>query len=182
MSGIVSKVVKVKNKSTAGTDTAATTSGYSAEITILDDTDLIVGMSTKAKIVISKRGNALAVPYDLVKYDDNGNAYILVPEAQEDGTYIAKRCDIEVGEEIDYYTEVTGGDLKAGDYFIYDYSVEEGDVIVCDLQFGLEEENTENIDDIMPETEEVQTSGTEAVEVIDGTEAVEEEETEEAAE
>ena len=34
----------------------------------------------------------------------------------------------------------------------------------------------------MPETEEVQTSGTEAVEVIDGTEAVEEEETEEAAE
>ena len=72
--------------------------------------------------------------------------------------------------------------MKAGDYFIYDYSVEEGDVIVCDLQFGLEEENTENMDDIMPETEEVQTSGTEAVEVIDGTEAVEEEETEEAAE
>ena len=30
MSGIVSKVVKVKNKSTAGTDMAATTSGYSA--------------------------------------------------------------------------------------------------------------------------------------------------------
>ena len=34
---------------------------------------------------------------------------------------------ITVGDEINYYTEVTGGDLKAGDYIIMDYSISEGD-------------------------------------------------------
>ena len=35
---------------------------------------------------------------------------------------------IEVGEEVDYYTEVTGGELKEGDMLIYDntFSVTEG--------------------------------------------------------
>ena len=34
---------------------------------------------------------------------------------------------VTVGEEINYYTEVTGGDLKAGDYIIMDYAISEGD-------------------------------------------------------
>jgi len=38
------------------------------------------------------------------------------------------RKNIEVGEEVDYYTEITGGELKEGDMLIYDYtfSVVEG--------------------------------------------------------
>ena len=103
-------------------------------------------MSTKAKIIVSQRGSTLAVPYDLVKYDDNGDAYILVPEDNGDGTYTAKRCNITVGEEIDYYTEVLGGDLKAGDYFIYDYSVEEGDIVYCDLASADAAQSTEALD------------------------------------
>lgn len=140
LAGVVSKVVKVKSSSTTGAaEGMAATSGYSAEITILDDSDLLVGMTTKAKLVISKRESALAVPYDLVKYDDNGDAYILVPEANDDGSYTAKRCDIKVGNETDYYTEVLDGDLKAGDFFIYDFGVQEGDVIYCDLESYVEE-------------------------------------------
>ena len=50
----------------SGTDTN-TSSGYSAEITI-DNTELLVGMSAKAKIVIKDRGTQLAVPYDPVSY------------------------------------------------------------------------------------------------------------------
>ena len=40
---------------------------------------------------------------------------------------------IEVGEEVDYYTEVTGGDLKEGDKMIYDYTgtVTEGQVLAA---------------------------------------------------
>lgn len=173
LSGVVSKVVKVKSTSSAGADASGTQTaeGYSAEITILSDSDLLVGMSTKAKIIISQRDSTLAVPYDLVKYDDNGDAYILVPEDNGDGTYTAKRCNITVGEEIDYYTEVIGGDLKAGDYFIYDYSVEEGDIVYCDLESAdiQDTEATESVDGLGA------TSSTEAVtdaNAVESTEAV----------
>ncbi len=128
--GTVTRVVRVKNQSTNtnGTDTN-TSSGYSAEITI-DNTELLVGMSAKAKIVIKDRGTQLAVPYDLIRQDDNGDSYVLVAEANEDGTATAVRKNIKVGEEVDYYTEVTGGDLKEGDQLIYDYtfSITEGQV------------------------------------------------------
>ena len=81
--GTVTRVVRVKNQSTNtnGTDTN-TSSGYSAEITI-DNTELLVGMSAKAKIVIKDRGTQLAVPYDLIRQDDNGDSYVLVAEANE---------------------------------------------------------------------------------------------------
>lgn len=101
--GTVTRVVRVKNQSTNtnGTDTN-TSSGYSAEITI-DNTELLVGMSAKAKIVIKDRGTQLAVPYDLIRQDDNGDSYVLVAEANEDGTATAVRKNIKVGEEVDYY-------------------------------------------------------------------------------
>lgn len=136
--GTVTRVVRVKNQSTNtnGTDTN-TSSGYSAEITI-DNTELLVGMSAKAKIVIKDRGTQLAVPYDLIRQDDNGDSYVLVAEANEDGTATAVRKNIKVGEEVDYYTEVTGGDLKEGDQLIYDYtfSITEGQVFAPEQMYS----------------------------------------------
>ena len=136
--GTVTRVVRVKNQSTNtnGTDTN-TSSGYSAEIAI-DNTELLVGMSAKAKIVIKDRGTQLAVPYDLIRQDDNGDSYVLVAEANEDGTATAVRKNIKVGEEVDYYTEVTGGDLKEGDQLIYDYtfSITEGQVFAPEQMYS----------------------------------------------
>lgn len=143
--GTVTRVVRVKNQSTNtnGTDTN-TSSGYSAEITI-DNTELLVGMSAKAKIVIKDRGTQLAVPYDLIRQDDNGDSYVLVAEANEDGTATAVRKNIKVGEEVDYYTEVTGGDLKEGDQLIYDYtfSVTEGQVFTPEQIYSNQALDTE---------------------------------------
>ena len=145
--GTVTRVVRVKNQSTNtnGTDTN-TSSGYSAEITI-DNTKLLVGMSAKAKIVIKDRGTQLAVPYDLIRQDDNGDSYVLVAEANEDGTATAVRKNIKVGEEVDYYTEVTGGDLKEGDQLIYDYtfSVTEGQVFTPEQIYSNQALDTEGM-------------------------------------
>lgn len=145
--GTVTRVVRVKNQSTNtnGTDTN-TSSGYSAEITI-DNTELLVGMSAKAKIVIKDRGTQLAVPYDLVRQDDNGDSYVLVAEANEDGTATAVRKNIKVGEEVDYYTEVTGGDLKEGDQLIYDntFSVTEGQVFTPEQIYSNQALDTEGM-------------------------------------
>ena len=64
---------------------------------------------------------------DLVRQDKDGKNYVLCAEENKDGTYTAVKKNITVGDEINYYTEVTGGDLKAGDYIIMDYSISEGD-------------------------------------------------------
>ena len=145
--GTVTRVVRIKNQSTNtnGTDTN-TSSGYSAEITI-DNTELLVGMSAKAKIVIKDRGTQLAVPYDLIRQDDNGDSYVLVAEANEDGTATAVRKNIKVGEEVDYYTEVTGGDLKEGDQLIYDntFSVTEGQVFTPEQIYSNQALDTEGM-------------------------------------
>ena len=136
--GTVSRVVRVKNQSTNTNSTDTNTStGYSAEITI-DNTELLVGMSAKAKIVIKDRGTQLAVPYDLIQYDEKGNAFVLVAQMNDDGMATAVRKNIKVGEEVDYYTEVTGGDLKEGDQLIYDntFSVTEGQVFTPDQMYS----------------------------------------------
>ena len=145
--GTVTRVVRVKNQSTNtnGTDTN-TSSGYSAEITI-DNTELLVGMSAKAKIVIKDRGTQLAVPYDLIRQDDNGDSYVLVAEANEDGTATAVRKNLKVGEEVDYYTEETGGDLIEGDQLIYDntFSVTEGQVFTPEQIYSNQALDTEGM-------------------------------------
>ncbi len=123
--GTVSRVVRVKGQSAGGTDAAG--GGYSVEIAI-DNNELLIGMAAKAKVMLKEKGEVLAVPYDLIQYDEDGSAFVLTAEANEDGSATAVRKNIELGEEVDYYTEITGGELKEGDMLIYDYtfSVVEG--------------------------------------------------------
>lgn len=125
--GTVTRVVRVKNQSANAADAGA--GGYSAEITI-DDSELLIGMSVKARIILQEKKNVFAVPYDLIQYDEDGNAFVLIGEMNEDGTATAVRRDIVVGDEVDYYTEVLGGDLKENEMLIYDvtFSIAEGDI------------------------------------------------------
>ena len=129
INGEIIKVVKVYNASQPTTEQtgketsgASNTGGFSVQIK-LDHCDLISGMSAKAKIVLTDRENVLSVPYDLVRQDKDGKNYVLCAEENKDGTYTAVKKNITVGDEINYYTEVTGGDLKAGDYIIMDYYI-----------------------------------------------------------
>ena len=116
--GTVTRVVRVKSQGSTDGSTAA---GYSVEISI-DNKELLVGMDAKAKVMIKEKGEALAIPYDLIQYDENGKAFVFVAEKNDDGSAVAVKKNIEVGEEVDYYTEITGGDLKEGDMLIYDYT------------------------------------------------------------
>ena len=133
ISGTVSRVVRVKSSGSTSSDgSSSSAGGYSVEITI-DSTELLIGMDAKARIMIQEKGEVLAVPYDLVKTDDDGNSYVLVAQMNDDGSANVVRKNIEVGETVDYYTEVTGGDLQEGDNMIYDYAgtVTEGQVLAA---------------------------------------------------
>ena len=85
--------------------------------------------------------------FHMIRQDDNGDSYVLVAEANEDGTATAVRKNIKVGEEVDYYTEVTGGDLKEGDQLIYDntFSVTEGQVFTPEQIYSNQALDTEGM-------------------------------------
>lgn len=136
ISGTITRVVRVKNQS-VNMNEVNTAAGYSAEIAI-DNTELLVGMTAKARIVLQEKANVLAVPYDLIQTDEAGGHFVLVAEKQEDGTVMAVRRNVEIGEEVDYYTEITGGDLKEGEQLIYDYtnSVAEGQTFVPEQMYS----------------------------------------------
>ena len=151
INGEIIKVVKVYNASQPTTEQtgqetsgASNTGGFSVQIK-LDHCDLISGMSAKAKVVLTDRQNVLAVPYDLVQQDENDKDYVLCAEDNGDGTYTAVKKNVTVGDEINYYTEVTGGDLKAGDYVIMDYSISEGDTFTGEI--GSDKSGNENTGD-----------------------------------
>ena len=149
IAGTVTRVVRVKNQSQGGYD--ATAGGYSVEITI-GSPDLLIGMEAKARIMLKEKGKVLAVPYDLIQYDENGNAFVLVAQGNEDGSATAVRKNIEVGEEVDYYTEIIGGELAEGDMLIYDYSfsVTEGATFAPEQMYS--EQSLDSASDIGSQT------------------------------
>lgn len=76
----VSRVVNVYNDTPQGTEQTGTSAGgYSAEITIDgDNSGLLIGMNAKVKIILDEKKNVLAVPYDSVITDDDGNSHVLL--------------------------------------------------------------------------------------------------------
>lgn len=138
--GEVIKVIKVYGGAASdvsatddlGMSAGSSSGGFSVQIR-LEDSALLSGMSAKAKITLSDKTDILSVPYDLVMEDEEGQSYILCGELNDDGTYTAVKKVIETGEEVNYYVEVRGGDLKEGDYLIMDYSVQEGDTFEASI-------------------------------------------------
>lgn len=135
ISGTITRIVRVKQTSKDGT-----ASGYPVEITV-DNRDLLIGMNAKARIVMNEMKGILSVAYDHVQTDEDGNTFVLVAVPNEDGTtYTVEKRMIQVGQEVNYFTEVTGGDLKEGDLTFYDSEIKEGDVVYISSDFGMLEE------------------------------------------
>lgn len=109
--GKITKVVNILSPGSMGE-----TGNYSAEVTINDnDTDLLIGMSAKARIIIEEKDNVLSVPYDAVTTDENDDKIVFLAVENEDGTSTAKAVKVKTGIEADYYTELTSGEIAEGD-------------------------------------------------------------------
>ena len=133
MKGEVIKVIKVAGTSSGIAEGmggeysgASSVSGYSVQIRI-EPSELISGMSAKAKIFLTKKSNVLCVPYDIIQEDESGNNFILVGVENTDGSFTAEKRAVTVGDEVNYYIEVIGGDVAEGDLVILDLIVSEGE-------------------------------------------------------
>jgi multidrug efflux pump subunit AcrA (membrane-fusion protein) len=152
--GTVSKVIKIissdGNSQSLDGSSSSSSSGFTAEITIDEDSDLLVGMKAKAKIMLVEKTGCYSVLYDSIMYDDDGTPYVLVADPNSDTdslTATVKRVDVTVGDESGSYVEVTSDGLKENDLIITTpYEVTEGDTLQLDpsaLDFGTDEDTSE---------------------------------------
>ena len=122
----VSKVINFATSS--GNEMSGESSkGYSAEIVVDGDSDLLLGMTAKVDIIVTEAKTALSVAYDSIATDEDGTTYVYRAVEQEDGLYLIERVDVTVGQEGDYYTEISSDELNEGDLIVsYPEEVEEG--------------------------------------------------------
>lgn len=120
-SGRVSKVINfsasagTSNMATAGTGIAD--SGYSAEIIIEGDTNLLLGMSAKVEIILEDNGSALSLPYDSIIKEENGT-YVYKASKSSENNYKIEKVSVTSGKDSGYYTEVTSDSLSEGDLVV----------------------------------------------------------------
>lgn len=95
-------------------------SGYKVEVTLdTPNEQLLIGMSASVEITIDDVGEKISVPYSgIVEEDGKSFVYIAVSEGEEAGVYTAKKTEVTIGTEADFYTEITSGNISEGDLII----------------------------------------------------------------
>lgn len=90
-------------------------STYAIEIALDDaNTDLRIGMTAKASIVLQSANDVLTVPYDCIEADEDGNSTIYIDRDGE-----KTQVPVTVGMQGDYYVEVSGDDLDENTIVYY---------------------------------------------------------------
>lgn len=110
---------KNSTKSTDGASTTASVSKtratYRVDVTMDEANDgLRLGMTAKMNFIIANADNVLSVPTSDIQTDMDGNSYVVVQKGDDK----TENVTVTTGISDDFYTEITGGDLKDGDLIV----------------------------------------------------------------
>jgi len=106
---------KVSFVSPTVTNSNMGSSTYAIEIALDDaNTDLRIGMTAKASIVLDAAYDVLTVPYDCVSTDEEGNSTLTIDQNGEKA-----EIPVAVGMQGDYYVEVSGDGLDENTFVYY---------------------------------------------------------------
>ncbi len=123
MSGALSFVAPTPKAPTMSMDGSSSTTDYTIEATFDDQDDkLRLGMTAKLNIIVGESKDALAIPESCIYTAEDGRNFIEV-EGSGDS---AERVYVECGLKNDYYTEISGDDVKEGMKVIAPESDEDG--------------------------------------------------------
>lgn len=118
------KVSRVVNIISGADPTTQQQGGYTAEISVDDkDNQLLIGMNAKVKIILDEKDNVIAVPYDSITTNKNGDNIVYIARKDENGIYKAEEVKIQKGLETDYYTEIISDEIKEGDILLTNPSI-----------------------------------------------------------
>ena len=118
--GTVSRIVNIMSEQSVNAMTGESSGGgYSAEITIEDDENmLLIGMNAKAKIILDEKKDVFAVPYDAIMENDGKYSIFVAEGSGSDCT--VKEVEVTKGLETNYLTEISSYDINEGDLIITD--------------------------------------------------------------
>lgn len=137
LEGTVTRIINYADTSsgqfTSDGEVSSAGNGYSAEITLNGNPDLLLGMTANAKILVSDEEKTIATGYDSIINNDSGSyVYRAVPD-KKDGYYRIECVPVTCGTDSDYYTAISSDELSEGDYIVlFPEDVNEGDVVQVD--------------------------------------------------
>lgn len=113
--GTLTKIAPTSTLTTTGTASTSTDAEFESEVTVSSGADgLRVGMNARLSIITEEKTDIFSVPYEAVVTGPDGQSYIYVMSAAEDGSTTAERVPVTTGMETNLYIEVSGDSLAEG--------------------------------------------------------------------
>ncbi len=130
--GVLNKIAPAGVKGADGKSDG--TASFNVEILINDtkDSGVLIGMTSKCTAVIGKKENVIAVGYDAVVDDENGDSYIYTYDMVdgEDHLAVVRRIPVELGFETDAEIEISSPEISEGMQIITNTAdMSEGDTV-----------------------------------------------------
>lgn len=111
LAGIVTYVAPTPESSGQSMGGSSSSATYKIQISLTEANErLRVGMTAKTSIILSSAKDVLAVPYDYVQTDEEGNSYVEVMDSDSG----QKKVTVTKGMESDYYVEIQSDELTEG--------------------------------------------------------------------
>lgn len=103
---------------------------FAAQVIILDtDTQLRIGMNTRLNVILQEVSNVLFVPFDAIGFDIDGQAFVYIAQGSG-GNHIAQRANVSLGLETDFFIEIYGDNIFAGQTVLNNASILEDGMAV----------------------------------------------------
>ena len=101
--------------SPTATGGGSSSSSFAAEVTIDDAASgLLIGTNAKVEIILSTTEDVFTVPLDAIGENEAGESVIYVQTGEEDGEPVFEEMAVTVGEQNDYYAQISGAELEEG--------------------------------------------------------------------
>lgn len=119
--GRIERIAPAANKNAAGEVQTGGSVEFDTDVALLSkESGLRVGMNVRLNIILDRKDNVFAVPFEAVITDPEGKEIVYVARPNEEGKLIATAVPITSGMETDFYLEVSGEGLQEGDLIISD--------------------------------------------------------------
>lgn len=117
--GRVERISPAAVKGEDGSTKSGSSVEFETEVALLSkDSGLRVGMNVRLNIILEKKENVFAVPFDAVVTDPEGQDVVYVARLGEDGRGTAEAVPVTTGMETDFYIEIESDSLREGDQII----------------------------------------------------------------
>ena len=101
--------------SPTATGGGSSSSSFAAEVTIdYAASGLLIGTNAKVEIILSTTEDVFTVPLDAIGENEAGESVIYVQTGEEDGEPVFEEMAVTVGEQNDYYAQISGAELEEG--------------------------------------------------------------------